>query len=69
MKNDLIFYNNSAYLEYKGHKGTIEIDPDANIIYGHLLIPNVIDGYDGATPREFVQAFKEAVDDAIEDGL
>ena len=66
MSNDVIFYNASAYMEYKGYKGTIEIDQEANILYGHLLIPNAIVGYDGAAPREFIQAFKDAVDDVIE---
>ena len=66
MRNDVIFYTASAYMEYRGYKGTIEIDPKTNILYGHLLISNAIVGYDGSTPREYIQAFKAAVDDAIE---
>lgn len=60
--------NNIVLIEYKGHQGTVELDIDDNIIYGHLICPHVISGYDGKTLQEFTEAFKDAVNNAIEQG-
>ena len=65
---DVKFYNNMTLVEYKSHQGTVEFDMEENIIYGHLICSKAISGYHGSTPQEFIEAFKEAVDEAIEDG-
>ena len=62
-------HNNLMFLEYKGHEGTVEFDAENNLLCGHLICPKLISGYHGTTVEELYKAFKDAVDDAIEDGL
>ena len=54
-------------LHYKGYSGKIiEIDFDANIIHGELadLAHDVIT-FQGRTPAEVAQAFRDSVDDYL----
>ena len=52
--------NISNVLEYKGFIGSIEIDTEADILYGHvrnLKNPNDIVSYEGETIKELKKDF------------
>ena len=52
-------------LKYKGYEGSIEIDADDNILYGHvqnLDNPNDVVSYEGETIKELRADFEGAVD-------
>ncbi|WP_155828725.1 hypothetical protein [Butyrivibrio sp. XPD2006] len=52
-------------LKYKGYEGSIEIDFDENILYGHvqnLDNPNDMVTYEGETIKELREDFEGAID-------
>ena len=52
-------------LEYKGYKGTIEIEDDT--LFGHVLgLKNVIISYEGKNIDEFKDDFQNEIDDYLE---
>jgi len=60
--------NISNVLEYKGYIGSIEIDTEADILYGHvqnLKNPNDIVSYEGETLKELKSDFHDAIDDYL----
>ena len=60
--------NATNVLEYKGYKGSIEIDTEAEILYGHvqnLKNPKDIVSYEGETLKELKNDFREAIDDYL----
>lgn len=60
--------NISNVLEYKGFIGSIEIDTEADILYGHvrnLKNPNDIVSYEGETIKELKKDFHDAIDDYL----
>ena len=60
--------NISNVLEYKGFIGSIEIDTEADILYGHvrnLKNPNDIVSYEGETIKELKKDFYDAIDDYL----
>lgn len=65
----MILQINNDTVEYKGHRGTFEVDWENKQFHGRLLDINAIDVYGGSTMKEFEEAFVEAVEDAIEDGF
>ena len=55
-------------LEYKGYKGTIEVDANENILYGHvqnLKNKNDIVSYEGETVNQLREDFENAIDDYL----
>ena len=55
-------------LEYKGYRGSIEVDTEADILYGHvqnLKNPNDIVSYEGETIKELKNDFHNAIDDYL----
>ncbi len=61
--------NTTAFLEYKGFKGSIEIDTKDDILFGHvqnLKNPNDIVSYEGESIKELRKDFQEAIDDYLE---
>ena len=57
-----------SVLEYKGFKGSIEVDTEADILYGHvqnLKNPNDIVSYEGETLKELKNDFRDAIDDYL----
>lgn len=55
----------SNVFEYKGFIGSIEIDTDADILYGHVQNPknlNDIVSYEGEPIKELKDDFREAID-------
>jgi len=57
-----------SVLEYKGYKGSIEVDTEADILYGHvqnLKNPNDIVSYEGETIKELKDDFRSAIDDYL----
>ena len=60
--------NISNVIEYKGFIGSIEIDTEADILYGHvrnLKNPNDIVSYEGETIKELKKDFHDAIDDYL----
>jgi len=53
-------------LNYKGYAGDIEIDSDANVLYGRVLDIRDLVTFEGETVEEIKQAFKDSVDDYLE---
>lgn len=52
-------------LEYKGYKGTIEIEDDT--LFGHVLgLKNVIISYEGKNIDELKDDFQNEMDDYLE---
>ncbi len=55
-------------LEYKGFIGSIEVDMNADILYGHvqnLKNSNDIVSYEGETLKDLKNDFHEAIDDYL----
>lgn len=60
--------NISNVLEYKGYIGSVEIDMQEEILYGHvqnLKNANDIVSYEGETLKELKEDFREAIDDYL----
>ncbi|WP_051197129.1 hypothetical protein [Butyrivibrio sp. XBB1001] len=60
--------NISNVLEYKGYIGSIEIDMQEDILYGHvqnLKNTNDIVSYEGETLKELKEDFRGAIDDYL----
>lgn len=60
--------NISNVLEYKGYIGSIEIDMQDDILYGHvqnLKNTNDIVSYEGETLKELKEDFRGAIDDYL----
>ncbi len=60
--------NISNVLEYKGYKGSIEIDTKAEILFGHiqnLKNPGDLVSYEGETIKQLKKDFENAVDEYI----
>lgn len=56
-------------LEYKGYKGTIEVDAQSDILFGHVQnLHNVNDivSYEGETVKQLREDFENAIDDYLE---
>ncbi|MGI0119631.1 type II toxin-antitoxin system HicB family antitoxin [Zooshikella sp. RANM57] len=54
-------------LSYKGYHGSVEISTEDNILFGKVLFISPLVNYEGETVKELQEAFKEAVDDYLED--
>ncbi len=55
-------------LEYKGFKGTIEVEARENILFGHvqnLKDENDIVSYEGETVKQLREDFESAIDDYL----
>lgn len=60
--------NITNVLEYKGFTGSIEVDTDADILFGHvqnLKNPNDMISYEGETIKELKEDFRGAIDDYL----
>jgi predicted HicB family RNase H-like nuclease len=53
-------------MQYKGYHGSVNFDADDLVFYGKLEFINSLISYEGETALEIVTAFKEAVDDYLE---
>lgn len=53
-------------MNYKGYAGQIEIDEDANVLFGRVLDIRDVITFKGETIAEAKQAFQESVDDYLE---
>ena len=54
------------YLAYKQYYGSVDFDPDDNVLFGQLAFIKATISYEGETIQELKQAFEEAVDDYLE---
>lgn len=52
-------------LEYKGYKGSAEIDVESNVCHGKILFINDLVTYEARTPAALQKEFKAAVDDYV----
>jgi predicted HicB family RNase H-like nuclease len=55
-------------LEYKGFKGSIEVDTTEDILFGHASNPsrpNDLISYEGETIKELREDFQNAIDDYL----
>lgn len=55
------------YFEYKKYKGSIEFDLKNNILFGQVLFIRDLISYEADKLDELQEAFKEAVDDYLND--
>lgn len=53
-------------MEYKGYIGKAEVDPRADLITGEIVGIRDVITFQGRTPSELFQAFKDSVDDYLE---
>jgi predicted HicB family RNase H-like nuclease len=53
-------------MEYKGYIGKVEIDEEADILYGEVLNVRDVITFEGTSVKEVQQAFRESVDDYLE---
>ena len=53
-------------MEYKGYAGSVEFDPDAEILHGEVLGIRDVVTFEGNSVREVLEAFKDSVDDYLE---
>jgi len=53
-------------LTYKGYTGHLEVDEEANIIFGRVLDIQDVVTFQGETVEEARKAFKDSVDDYLE---
>jgi predicted HicB family RNase H-like nuclease len=51
---------------YKGYRGQLEIDEDADLIFGRVLDIHDVVTFKGETIAEAKQAFQDSVDDYLE---
>lgn len=54
-------------LKYKGYVGSVEVDLEANLLFGKLLHIRDLVNYEAQNPADLKLAFEEAVDDYLED--
>lgn len=55
----------STVITYKGYTGRVEIDLDADILFGRVLDITDVITFQGATIAEVRQAFSESIDDYL----
>lgn len=53
-------------MQYKGYVGKVEIDPEADLLYGEVLGLRDVITFQGHTPAETEKAFHDSVDDYLE---
>jgi len=53
-------------MEYKGYRGVVEVDEDAGILHGRVLLPRDVVTFEGETVAEARKAFEDSVDDYLE---
>ena len=53
-------------MRYKGYKGTVTLDKDANIFYGQVVNTRDVITFQGASLEECRQAFRSSVNDYLE---
>ena len=54
-------------LEYKGFRGSYEIDPDADLFHGNVLgLSGDVVTFQGRSAGELAQSFRDSVDDYLE---
>ena len=53
-------------MEFKGYIGKVEIDYEAGILYGEVIIVRDVITYEGTSVDEIQKAFRESVDDYLE---
>ena len=54
-------------MRYKGYEGTVIMpDEDATIFYGEITNTRDVITFQGTSPEEFKQAFRDSVDDYLE---
>lgn len=53
-------------ITHRGYTGRFQVDVEDNIIHGRILGIRDIIAFEGATPAEAADAFREAVDDYLE---
>lgn len=57
----------SAMLQHRGYFGSIEASPEDNCLFGRLQFIRSLVNYEGETVAELTQAFRDAVDDYLND--
>lgn len=53
-------------MKYKGYTEHVEFDDQAEILHGEVLDTNDVITFQGSTPAEIKQAFKDSIDDYLE---
>lgn len=53
-------------MQYKGYVGKVEVDPQADLLYGEVLGLRDVITFEGHTPAEAEKAFHDSVDDYLE---
>ena len=53
-------------LKYEGYTGQVEFDDEADIFHGEVLDLNDVVTFQGRTPDEIRQAFRDSIDDYLE---
>ena len=53
-------------MKYKGYTGHVEFDDESDIFHGEVLDTSDVITFQGETPEEIKQAFKDSVDDYLE---
>jgi predicted HicB family RNase H-like nuclease len=54
-------------LKYKGYVGSVDVDLEANLLFGKLLHIRDLVNYEAQNPADLKLAFEEAVDDYLDD--
>ncbi len=65
-KGDISFTREYRAMRYKGYKGTVTLDEDANIFYGEVLNTRDVITFQGASLEECRQAFRVSVNEYLE---
>jgi len=53
-------------LKYEGYTGHVEFDDDADLFHGEVLDLKDVVTFQGKTPSEIRQAFRDSIDDYLE---
>jgi len=53
-------------LEYKGYRGQVELDADAELFHGEVLDTRDVITFQGTSVEELEAAFRESIDDYLE---
>ena len=53
-------------MRYRGYFGVMEVDPDADVIHGHVTGLRDVITFEGQSVSEARQAFKDSVDDYLQ---
>jgi len=53
-------------LEYKGHTGNVEFDPEAGLFHGEVLDTRDVITFQGTSVEDLQQAFRDSVDDYLD---